>query len=116
MLPEKKYLFTILQTLMTLALVGQVESTHWYFGDSAAIKFVDTGVVALTESAMFSREGCATISDSSGNLLFYTTGFQVWNRDHELMPNGDSLFVPTGLGDPLQRRVFRIHKCISWFR
>lgn len=92
----------LLCVLLNSLAVGQPQSTHWYFGDSAAIEFTDTGVVALTESAMFSREGCATTSDSLGNLLFYTTGFQVWNRDHEIMPNGDSFFIPTGWIEPIQ--------------
>lgn len=33
----------------------------------------------------------ASISDSLGNLLFYTNGISVWNAEHEIMENGDSL-------------------------
>lgn len=36
-------------------------------------------------------EGCATISDSVGNLLFYSDGISVFDRRHKLMPNGDQL-------------------------
>ena len=35
----------------------------------------------------------ASICDSGGNLLFYTNGFQVFNRNFELMENGDSLNI-----------------------
>lgn len=31
------------------------------------------------------------ISDSSGNLCFYSNGSQIWNRSDEIMQNGDSL-------------------------
>lgn len=32
-----------------------------------------------------------TFSDSSGNLLFYSNGIDVWNAQHELMENGEWL-------------------------
>jgi hypothetical protein len=38
---------------------------------------------------MVTQNGCATISDSeTGELLFYSNGRNIWNREHELMPNG----------------------------
>ncbi len=40
---------------------------------------------------MFAGEGAAVISDKKGNLLFYTDGRFVWNKFHELMPNGFDL-------------------------
>jgi len=36
-------------------------------------------------------EGSATISDPFGNLIFYTSGNMVWDRDHEEMPHGNIL-------------------------
>jgi gliding motility-associated-like protein len=36
-------------------------------------------------------EGCATISDNNGDLLFYTDGMVVYNKNHVLMPNGSGL-------------------------
>jgi gliding motility-associated-like protein len=36
-------------------------------------------------------EGTSSISDSLGNLLFYTDGITVWNKLHATMDNGDSL-------------------------
>ncbi len=40
---------------------------------------------------MVSDESAASISDSSGNLLFYTNGNIVYNRKHEIMLNGEDL-------------------------
>jgi len=36
-------------------------------------------------------EGVANVSDTAGNLLFYTDGISVWNRNHNLMLNGYGL-------------------------
>ena len=44
---------------------------------------------------MATNEGCATISDCAGNLLFYTDGSFVWDNTHTQMPNGFDL-----MGDP----------------
>ena len=49
--------------------------------------------LALNNGQMNAPEGCATISDSIGNLLFYTDGESVWNRNHTLMPNGNGTML-----------------------
>ena len=40
---------------------------------------------------MYANAGCAVISDKQGQLLFYTNGKNVWNRNHQRMPNGFGL-------------------------
>ncbi|TPG35403.1 PKD domain-containing protein [Flavobacterium pectinovorum] len=40
---------------------------------------------------MSTFEGCSTISDSTGKLLFYTDGITVWDKNHQIMPNGNGL-------------------------
>lgn len=67
-------------------------ANQWYFGEMAGLDFNQTPPVAIVdENLMDSPEGCATISDSDGSLLFYTNGRTVWNKDHQVMVNGDSL-------------------------
>ncbi len=66
-------------------------ATHWYFGNGAGLDFSSGSPVAVT-GAIFTVEGCATISDKFGNLQFYTDGSNVWDRTHNLMPNGTGLF------------------------
>ena len=74
---------------------AQKEASIWYFGYNAGVDFNSGTPVALTDGELVTKEGCATISDKNGNLLFYTDGITVWNRNHIPMPNG------TGLnGDP----------------
>lgn len=68
---------------------------NWYFGDKAGLDFSSGHPVAITNGAMSSFEGSASMSDKDGNLLFYSNGGSmpyaggVWNRNHQLMPNGN---------------------------
>jgi hypothetical protein len=64
---------------------------NWYFGDSAGINFATPPYSFLNNSAMETEEGCATISDKTGNLLFYTNGVTAWNKNHKVMENGTGL-------------------------
>jgi hypothetical protein len=66
-------------------------TSHWYFGNGAGIDFSSGEAVVDTTGRLHTLEGCSTISDTSGNLLFYTDGDTVWNRNHQPMPNGTGL-------------------------
>ncbi|HBS85589.1 MAG: hypothetical protein A2W91_14500 [Bacteroidetes bacterium GWF2_38_335] len=61
----------------------------WYFGDRAGVDFNSTPPVVLLDGEISTQEGVATICDSDGALLFYTDGSSVWDKNHNLMPNGD---------------------------
>ena len=76
---------------------AQSEAANWYFGYNSGIKFnQNTNTVSSVNNGQLSTfEGCASISDDSGNLLFYTDGITVWNKNHSVMSNGRGLF-----GDP----------------
>lgn len=86
----KKIIFISI-LLVSLYIYPQKQTAHWYFGDLAAIDFNSGSPIPLTDSLMNTDEGCATISDPNGNLLFYTNGVSVWNRNHEVMTNGTDL-------------------------
>jgi gliding motility-associated-like protein len=64
---------------------------NWYFGTNAGVSFASGAPVALTNGALVTTEGSASISDENGNLLFYTDGVTVWNRNHAAMTNGTGL-------------------------
>lgn len=74
-----------------MASSAQGEANNWYFGNKAGISFNSGVPVALTDGEMQADEGCATLSDANGQLLFYTNGITVWNRNHQIMPNGTGL-------------------------
>ncbi|PRP65893.1 T9SS type B sorting domain-containing protein [Nonlabens agnitus] len=76
---------------MCYQVYAQQQANNWYFGDKAGITFNQGEPVALTDSQMFSLEGCSAISDRDGNLMFYSNGMEVWDRNHNVMPNGSGL-------------------------
>lgn len=72
-------------------IFAQGEANWWYFGYNAGLDFTGGSPVAVTNGQLYTHEGCASISDATGNLLFYTDGIKVWNRTHVQMPNGFGL-------------------------
>jgi gliding motility-associated-like protein len=76
---------------ISIGSYAQGETNIWYFGNQAGLDFNSTNPVVLTDGKMNTDEGCATISNSSGDLLFYTDGVSVWNKNHQIMPNGTDL-------------------------
>jgi len=86
-------LFIVL--LCTSFAYGQREAANWYFGANAGLTFNTGEPIPLLDGVINTTEGCESISDAEGNLLFYTDGVFVWNRNNELMPNGFDL-----LGSP----------------
>jgi len=63
----------------------------WYFGTHAGLKFVGGNPVALSNGQINNGEGCSVECDNYGDLLFYTDGVTVWNKNHVAMPNGTGL-------------------------
>ncbi len=77
-------------------IMSQGETSNWYFGNGAGITFNNDGsVTPLLDGKLSTFEGCATISDTFGQLLFYTDGIIVYNKNHTVMDNGTGLY-----GDP----------------
>ena len=70
---------------------SQQEAYHWYFGNYAGVDFSSGTAVAVSNGALSTDEGCSSVSDAAGNLLFYTNGVNVYNKLHQLMPNGTGL-------------------------
>jgi Secretion system C-terminal sorting domain len=89
----KPFTYLFIFSLLTLSFSGvaQNEGNIWYFGSNAGIDFNSGVPVALTNGALSTSEGCASISDNNGVLQFYTDGVTVWNRNHLVMPNGTGL-------------------------
>lgn len=71
---------------------SQLEGAHWYFGRYAGIDFSSGNPVPVFDGALNTSEGCSSVSDNNGNLLFYTEGSIVYDKNHNIMPNGTGLF------------------------
>ena len=82
---------TFLLILFCQQVFAQKEAANWYFGDHAGISFKSGSPVALQDGQIQTIEGATTISDRNGNLLFYTDGLTVYDRNHNIMQNGTGL-------------------------
>lgn len=61
----------------------------WHFGNQAGIDFKGCEARIILNSSINGFEGCASICDTSGNLLFYTNSDVVWNKSNNVMANGN---------------------------
>ncbi|MBL4670297.1 MAG: T9SS type A sorting domain-containing protein [Flavobacteriales bacterium] len=93
-----KYLIILfVLTISVNNLFGQNQGNIWYFGNHAGLDFSTGAPVSISDGETYNEsiqnhsEGTSVIADSSGNLLFYTNGEEIWNRNHQVMPNGDNL-------------------------
>ena len=92
-----KKIISLILLITSFGLYAQQEASNWYFGENAGIRFDAAAgtVTAVNDGQLNTREGCSSISDSDGNLLFYSDGSTVYNRNHTVMFNGNGL-----LGNP----------------
>ncbi|UKN01807.1 T9SS type A sorting domain-containing protein [Paracrocinitomix mangrovi] len=78
----------------------QSEYGNWYFGRKSAVSFGSGFAEDAYSPTMSSFEACASISDSQGNLLFYTDGISIFNSSHAVvnsnnLMNGSCVSSPT---------------------
>lgn len=86
--------FTILYCLLfSFSCFSQVskEGNWWYFGQNAGIDFNSGSPVVQLNGQLNSFEATSVVADAAGNLLFYTDGVRVWNKNHAVMTNGTGL-------------------------
>lgn len=88
-------LFTTLLLSVWNQGYSQNTANIWYFGIGAGIDFNTQTPTSLANPSFLAPEGCSTICDENGDLLFYTNGTTVWNRNHDVMPNGTGLLGST---------------------
>lgn len=91
---NKRIIIWLLVFLISFSAFAQKEGCYWYFGHQSGIQFLANGGDPIPKlgSKMSTNEGCATIADSEGNLLFYTDGITVYDRSHAAMSGGTGLY------------------------
>lgn len=62
----------------------------WTMGDGLGLDF-NGGVPVFFKNSIDTWEGCASVCDLAGKLLFYCDGDKVYDRTHNVMPNGSGL-------------------------
>ncbi|MBL7703936.1 MAG: gliding motility-associated C-terminal domain-containing protein [Taibaiella sp.] len=70
--------------------LAQGENMNWHYGRNLSLNFGQTPLT-LGTSQVNVMEGCSSVSDANGNLLFYTTGFKIWDKNGVEMPNATGL-------------------------
>ncbi len=72
--------------------LAQGENNIWCFGLRLGLDFNTNTPTQFTHN-MNCLEGAATVSDEQGNLLFYTLGNKVWDRNGNVMHKGDLTLI-----------------------
>ena len=78
-----------------MLVFSQGEANIWYFGENAGLDFNSGSPVPLLDGQINTIEGCAVLSNNLGQLLFYTDGSTLYNRNHVVMQNGSGLLGHT---------------------
>ncbi len=66
-------------------------NNNWCIGDSVRLSFSTSPPSAFFTNQSSHKEPGTTVSDDSGNLLFYVDHEAVYNRKNDIMLNGDSI-------------------------
>ena len=74
--------------LFSVSVFGQRYGNVWQFGDHAGIDFNSCDPINISTGSNDGFEGCSSICNAKGQLLFYTNSDYVWNRQNTEMPNG----------------------------
>lgn len=82
----------ILFLLLTISFSvrGQNQNKNWHFGSGISINF-NILPLSVVQSNIDVVESAAAVSDDNGQLLFYTSGHKIWNRNGTEMPNATGL-------------------------
>ncbi len=86
----KKYIYILV--LLYQIVAAQNEGNIWYFGYGAGLDFNSGAAVPISGGQLNTYEGCASISDANGDVLFYTDGITIYDKSHGIMSNGTGLF------------------------
>ena len=91
----KKIILFLVVILTSVNSYSQKQANIWYFGQNAGIDFNFTPPKALLDGELSTLEGCSTFSDANGNLLFYSDGSTVWDKNHDIMNFNDAALTPS---------------------
>lgn len=93
---KKSLSILLLFFFITSLSFAQLENAHWCFREYAHVDFNSTPPSSVTNCSSggfvpIYGGGSASVSNSSGQLQFYTDGVTVWNRIGGIMTNGQNL-------------------------
>ncbi|MFN4147248.1 MAG: PKD domain-containing protein [Runella sp.] len=71
----------------------QQEGAKWFFGDNAGLDFAGGNPRPIINGQLQTPEGTSSIANSKGQLLFYTDGVRVFDRNGAPMPVKDGVLL-----------------------
>ena len=87
-----RLIWVLLAVISARSAWAQREAATWYFGDRAGFSFQSGAPQPLLDGQMATSYASAVLNEpTTGQLLLYSNGEQVWGRDHRVMPNGSAL-------------------------
>lgn len=92
-------------------VVAQNQNNVWTFANLGGLNFNGSSPTQFASSMASSLSGSASIADRNGNLLFYSDGLKIWDRNNNVMPNGNGLMNGQTFSYELQNVV--IAPCIA---
>jgi hypothetical protein len=97
----KRYIYLFSIVFLNLSVNAQKQDYIWLMGNDQSLDSLVQGFqfnfnnepfsVELREGVLAFDQNNASICTPDGQLLFYTNGCAISNREHELMVNGDSI-------------------------
>lgn len=104
----KRIFILLVFVLALIQIKAQKENNNWHFGKHAGLSWNTTqdfqgigmwgtsnttltNIPTIIPSSIDSYEGCFSLSDANGDLLFYSDGITIWNREGEIMENGTNM-------------------------
>ncbi|MFM7022437.1 MAG: gliding motility-associated C-terminal domain-containing protein [Flavobacteriales bacterium] len=94
-----KKLLNVAVLCMAISTQSFAQDEVWYFGawntnppTAAGIQFSGGSLLNRNnEAAATFYEASTIVSDGSGNVLFYSDGLKIWDKNHAVMTNGSGL-------------------------
>lgn len=72
-------------------VAAQKENNVWTFANLGGLNFNGNTPTQFSTGMTSSLSGTASVADRNGNLLFYSDGLKIWDRNNNVMPNGGGL-------------------------
>ncbi|VXB68301.1 conserved exported hypothetical protein [Flavobacterium sp. 9AF] len=102
----KKIIFLVLMFSCAFVFAQNLINNHWKLGQTDLNFSNATPTAVVTNNANYAY---ATASDSNGNVLFSTNGVDVWDKNNNIMYNGDDilqgLIVSNGYNDDILNTI-----------
>lgn len=94
----KKIVILLMFSIVLSEAQAQHEFDKWIFGNGVGLDFTSGSPVVIS-SNINGWDNSASIADSLGNLLFYSNGEKLYDKNGNLMPNGSGLYGDTTGGN-----------------